>query len=229
MWPGEQGPAPAASDDSVESACAAIAYYLDRLEELAPEPLGPDGSPVPVHARLALAGEPYGPAGRMLMTILEGIRRLETSLLRDTAGDRPRLRRGMTAENTAQVLDALPKLAAGLTQAEAELAEEILSEWISGSRSVPGIDENPRWRHLPRALPETGLPAQCPYCGLFYLLYDPDAAIVACSVPGCADTKDGPPVASVTTDASGLPILAWADGKVQAAPDLGDEEQEEAG
>ena len=128
----------------------------------------------------------------------------------------------MSPEHTEAVLEALPKLAAGLTKDEADLAEEILSGWVSEARSVHGIDENPRWRHLPRQGSGDGaLPPQCPYCRLFYLLYDPDAKIIVCSVPGCEDANGDPPVASVTTDASGRPMLEYHDGKRQVAPDLG--------
>lgn len=204
--------------DAVDEACRLLADYLARLEDLVAEPPAPAGGPAAMRARAATTPEPYGEAGRALMTALEGIRRLEASMRRDQLGHLGE-RRPMSEAHTAEALRMVARLASQLDNEQFALACKFLDRWIAGARAVHGIDEARRWRHLPRQAGEA-LPPRCPYCGTFYLMYDPDARRVVCSVQGCEDGNGDPPVARLGIGKDSRPVLLWADGKVEAAPDL---------
>lgn len=203
--------------DQVQDLCQQAADYLERLEGLTVEPPAPTGAPARPH-RPAIAPEPYGQAGRVLMTIREGVRRLEASLRRDVLGHLGH-RRGPSDGNTADALAMIAKLASRLDDRQARRAARLLFRWIGQAQAVPGIDEARRWRHLPRQ-PGEALPPQCPYCGTFYLLADVEALIVVCSFPRCKDADGNPPVASMSIDETRRPVLTWGDGRTQAVPDL---------
>lgn len=204
--------------DPVEEACRQLAGYVAKLESLTTEPPAPDGAP----ARLgsgASTPEPYGHAGQVLMTTLEGIRRLLASIRLATTGH-PGVRLPMSDEATALVLAALPKLAQALTDEELEDAVGYLGRRVGDAQSVHGIDERRRLRHLPRRAGEA-LPPRCPACGCFQLVADLDARLVFCTYLKCPGDRNGlPPVATLTTSADGRPALAWADGLTEMAPDL---------
>ena len=206
--------------DAVADAVAALADYMARLEGLAPEPAAPGVVGPAVHSRPAIAPEPYGPAGRALMTAFEGVRRLE-AWLRQAALGHPGLRRGCSPGNTDEALAMIVKFASQVDDERFARACSALDRWIGDARSVHGIDENRRWRHLPRqGDPDdpAALPPQCPYCKTFFLVYDPDARLIACSLYGCEDGNGDPPTATLDTDDAGRPRLAWQDGKKQLAP-----------
>jgi hypothetical protein len=206
--------------DPVEAACGRLTGYLQLLEQLMTEPAGAYGGPAALASRPAHAPEPYGPAGRALMTVLEGIRRLEASIRLHTSGVLGR-RRPLSVVHTDAVLTSLPKLAAGLTRAGHEEAAWVLESWIGQIRAVPGIDEARRWRLLPRRDDGTGLRPECPYCRTMWLKADMDAGVVACFVPDCeGDGGALRPVATMGTDPTGRPCLRWPDGKIQVVPDI---------
>lgn len=211
--------------DAVQEACRTLAGYLPVLEDLIGEPSAPDAlGPAAVKSRPAFTPEPYGDAGRALMTALEGIRRLEASLRRDVLGHLGD-RRGYSGGNTEEALAMIARLASQLPDDERfARACRYLERWIADARSVHGVDENRRLRHLPRqGDPDdpAALPPRCSHCGTYFLVYDPDAGTVACTLYGCRDSDGQPPVATISTDEHGRPVLAWADGLVEAAPDLG--------
>jgi hypothetical protein len=206
------------SGDPVTEACEQYAGYMQVLEGLVGEPVA-DGQPGT--SRPANAPEPYGQAGRALMTGHEGIRRLEASLRLAVTGS-PGPRRGGSARNTADALAAIPKLAAGLDRDDADQAAFTVAEWIADARSVHGIDEARRLRRLPRRDGEL-LPPRCPYCLTYNLVADLDARLVGCAYPKCAGDRNGnAAVASMTSSADGRAQLAWADGLTELAPDLED-------
>ena len=196
-----------------------IVDYLTRLEGLVTEPPAPPGGPAGMTGRPAHVPEPYGPAGRVLMDMHEGIRRLEASLRLIVLGHLGR-RRGGSAGNTADALAMVTKLASRLDDKGATRCAAYLQRHINAAGTVDGIDEARRWRHLPKD-PGEALPPQCPFCGMFYLLADVEAQLVACSYPACpGDSNGDPPIAVMGWDETGRPILTWADGKTQVAPDL---------
>ena len=206
-------------DDPVADAAAVLAGYLPILERLLAQP-AVEGTTAPgMNGRPASAPEPwYTPAGHALMDALEGIRRLEAAIKYAVAGH-PGTRRGQSAGNTFESLAALGKLAAGLTAEDADAAARIIYRWVNAAKSVHGIDERRRLRHLPRK-PGDALPPRCPSCRCFQLVADLDARLVFCTVPGCQDRNGVPPVATLDTDSTGRPVLRWADGLVEVAPDL---------
>ena len=172
---------------------------------------GPHGGP-------AVAPEPYGHAGQVLMTTLEGVRLLLASIRHATSGKYgPRM--PMSQEATGLVLAMLPKLASALDPAEFAEAVSFLDRRIGDARTVHGIDERRRLRHLPRK-PGDRLPPRCPRCKCFQLVADVDARVVFCTHWGCQDRNGLPPVASMTTGPDGTPRLEWADGLIESAPDL---------
>ena len=66
--------------DPVGEACEQLGDLIGRLEALAGETPSPPGGPRRMLARPAHAPEPYHQAGQHLMTILEGLCRLEASI-----------------------------------------------------------------------------------------------------------------------------------------------------
>jgi hypothetical protein len=204
--------------DQVQDLCQQTADYLERLEGLTVYRPSPHGGPARPH-RPVVTPEPYGHAGRVLMMIWEGVRRLETSLRVQVLGYRGR-RRGTSAGNTADALAMIGKYARSLDDRSARKAAACLNRWIGAAQAVEGIDEARRWRHLPR---DTGaaLPPQCPYCKTFYLLADVDALIVACSYPDCPGDRLGNPAAgAMGIDSSGRYVVTWGDGLTMIAPSL---------
>lgn len=204
--------------DQVWSLCEQLADYLERLEGLTVQPPAPHGAPVRPH-RPAMVPEPYGHAGRVLMTIREGIRRLEASLRMHVLGHHG-IRRGASDANTADALAMIGKLTARADDRTARRTARFLYRWVGSAQAVDGIDEAKRWRHLPRQ-PGEALPPQCPFCLTFFLLADVEALIVVCSFPDCpGDTLGNAAVAAMGIDEAHRPILTWGDGKTQVAPDL---------
>lgn len=206
-------------NDPVADACEVLGGYMATLEDLLPEPNAPAHAGTR-HSRHADAPEPWnGPAGRALMDAHEGIRRLNAELLTQITGT-PAARRGGSDANTHLALEAIPKLAAGCGQEIAARAAYRLERWIGAARSVPGIDEARHWRPLPKRDGEA-LPPRCPYCGCYQLRADVTAGLVACFVPGCADSNGQHPMATMGTGPDGRPVLTWADGLTETCPDMG--------
>jgi hypothetical protein len=214
------------SDDPVAEACGQLAEYIATLETLVAEPAAEGATPA-ARSRAAYVPEPYGQAGRALMTAWEGVPRLEAWLKLILAGH-PGLRRGGSPGNIAAALRAIPRLTAGTGDDETGMVIRYLDKLINDARSVHGIDENRRWRHLRGRETEPGsgrryLPPRCPYCKTYNLLADPEAKLIACPNPGCPGDKNGdPPLASMGTGQDGHPQLEWADGRIDPAPDLED-------
>jgi hypothetical protein len=201
--------------DLVREACTLLAGYMDVLERLVGESSSTQNASVGMSPRPADSPEPWdAPAGRALMDAHEGVRRLKARLLFEKNGH-PGMRHGSSARNTEIVLDAIPKLAAGLDKDAEGAAVRILDRWINEARAIPAIDEARRWRTLPR-------PRVCPYCGCWFLRADMDArpVTVTCFTVGCQDRNGLCPVATMGTDAHGRPELAWADGLRELALDL---------
>lgn len=200
--------------DLVREACELLGSYLDVLEDLVAEPSA-DGPAPGMHGRLAETPEPWNaPAGRALMDGHEGARRLEAAL-RYALNGHPGRRRGSSAANTAAALAMIPRLAAGLDPDAEAAAVRILERWINGARCVPAIDEAQQWRTMPRR--------PCPRCGCYSIRVALDArgnptAQVAC-FGHLLDSTPCRGTATMGTDAHGRPILAWADGLTETAPD----------
>jgi hypothetical protein len=201
---------PPEGPDEVAQHCDALWRYMTILERLLPEPVAVAGGAAPgMHGRRAEAPVPgHQQAFLVLMAAHEGLRRLEARLL-ERAG-LPYRGRGGSKENTSDLLDRLPKLT--LTKAEREQALADLGRWIGAAKEVHGIDEAPRWRHLPRPRPGEDRPPMCPSCKTYHLLADVEAKVVACSNPGCRDKNGVPAVATMGTGPDGKPRLFFADG-----------------
>lgn len=204
--------------DVIWEQCEQVADYLARLEGLTTEPRGPDGAPVRP-GRPVIVPEPYGQAGRVLMTTHEGVRRLEASLRLAVTGRAGR-RRGGSDGNTGGALGQIAKLATQLDDRTARRAARFLSWMIGGAQSVDGIDEARRWRHIPKSADQK-LPPSCPHCGTCNLVADVDDRLVACAYPLCpGDANGDAPVAAMDYDEAGVPVLSWADGRIDRVPSL---------
>lgn len=207
--------------DPVAAAADALASYVGILEGLLAEPVAEGG--LPGIGSAAGSREPwFTAAGHALMDAWEGVFRLEAALRFAKTG-RPGPQRGRSADAWRSALDALPGLAAGLTAEGADQAVRVMYGWIEPAKSVHGIDERRRLRHLPRKKGDA-LPPRCPNCRCFALVADLDARTVYCTVQGCEDRNGLPPVALMITTADGRPALAWADGLTEMAPDMEDDE-----
>lgn len=209
-----------ADSDPVADAAGQLAGYIDILERLVAEPTA-EGPAPGMHGRPSETPEPwYGPAGRALMDAWEGVPRLEARLRYRLFGH-PGPRRGYSRGNWIAALRQIGNLTGSpdLTEDEVNEAARALIRWADAARKVHGIDEARKVRHLPRRAGDA-LPPRCPYCRCFQLIADVDARLVFCSVPRCQDRNGNPPVASMTRDAAGQGMLAWADGLTEIAPDV---------
>jgi hypothetical protein len=209
--------------DLVRDSCTQLAAYRTALERHVTEPSSPQGGMGPRPADAPFPGDAQAFAA--LMVIWEKVPRLEAALRLAVTG-RPGPRRGGSAGNFLDALDAVPGLAAGLPE-DAEAAAARILEWLVDlARAVPAIDEAQRWRYVRGRA--------CPYCGCWALQVLLDAAgrpagHVECHAAPvtrdgaevwCADGNGLRPAAMMGTDAHGHPALMWADGKVETAPDL---------
>jgi len=210
--------------DLVRDSCTALAGYRDALERHVTEPSSPQGGMAPRPADAPFPGDPQAFAA--LMVIWEKIPRLEAALKLAVAGH-PGLRRGGSAGNFLDALDAIPALAAGLDEDGETLAGRILEWLVDLARAVPAIDEAQRWRYVRGRA--------CPYCkcgvSLRVLLDakgNPTGHVECHAGPvvrggvtvWCADGNGLRPAAQAGTGADGRPALMWADGLVETAPDF---------
>jgi hypothetical protein len=160
-------------------------------------------------------------------------RRLETSLLNQTAGPRPRPRRGGSDANTRAALEAIVRLSVALSPADAGRVTRILLRTAAETQALPAVDEVTRWVQI-RATPGQRPPV-CPYCGTFSLRLAENGFVVMCfgwqpSTTGedgqrvrrpCTDREGRRPVARLELSRiNGDPVLVFADGLViGAAPE----------
>ena len=200
--------------DPVGEACDLLARYIPVLEELVAEPSA-EGPAPGMTARSAEVPEPWNaPAGRALMDAHEGTRRLEARLRYELNGH-PGTRRGGSPGNTMAALDAIPKLAAGLSTDMEDAAVRVLNRWVSAAEALTAIDKARRWRTLPS-------PRTCPYCGCWFLRADMDArpVVITCFAVACPGDGNGlRPVATMGTDGRGVPVLMWAGGLTEIIAD----------
>ena len=208
--------------DLVRGNAAQLAAYRADLEHLITEQ-STGGTPglSPRNAEPPLPGN--APAFSALMVIWEHVPRLEAALRLAVTGH-PGQRRGGSAGNFLQALAAIPQLAAGLDEDAEAATARILERLANLARAVPDIDEAQQWRHLRGRA--------CPYCGCLTtlkVLLDARGrptghveCFAGARVSGerCLDGNGRRPVAAVGTDGHGRPMLEWADGLVETAPDL---------
>lgn len=207
----------------MRDSCTQLAGYRSALERHVTEPSSPQGGMAPRPADAPFPGD--NAAFAALMVIWEGVPRLEASLRLAVTGS-PGRRRGGSAGNFLDALAAVPGLAAGLSE-DAEVAAAQLLEWLADvARAVPAIDEAQRWRYV------QGRP--CRYCGCpsLRVLLDakgnPSGHVECHAGPvirdgaevWCADGNGLRPAAQMGTDERGRPALMWADGLIEAVPDL---------
>jgi hypothetical protein len=153
--------------DLVREACDLLAGLMPRLELLVAEPSSTQNAAAGMSPRPADTPEPWdAPVGRALMDGHEGVRRLEAAL-RYVLNGHPGQRRGGSTRNTTAALDAIPRLAAGLSGDDEDAAVRALNRWIGAAQAVAAIDEAERWRPLPQR--------PCPYCACFFLRVQEDA------------------------------------------------------
>jgi hypothetical protein len=151
--------------------------------------------------------------GRVLMDGHEGVRRLE-AVLRYLLNGHPGPRRGGSPGNTAAALDAIPRLAAGLSQDGEAAAARVIGRWVNAARAVPAIDEAEQWRSV-QARP-------CPFCECYFLRVLLDAAKRPTGRIECFGHRpDGAPCrATWPSLADIIPDLARADEMAGTMPDL---------
>jgi hypothetical protein len=146
--------------DLVRGNATLLAGYRVTLEELIAEPSTPSGSvgmsPRPADAPMPGNAQAFG----VLMVIVEAIPRLEASIRLAIAGH-PGTRRGGSARNVAEALEAVVSLSGGLDEDGETLAAMALERLANLARALPDIDEAQRWRSVPQR--------PCPYCGCFFL------------------------------------------------------------
>jgi hypothetical protein len=146
--------------DLVRDGATRLAGYLPRLEDEIGEPSAPVGSALmaPRPADAPLPGNAQ--AFTALMVIWEAIPRLEARLRLEIAGH-PGPRRGGSAGNVLEALEAVVSLSGGMGADGEALAARALEKLADVARAVAGIDEAERWRRVPQRA--------CPFCGCYFL------------------------------------------------------------
>lgn len=137
-----------------------LAGYWSRLERHIAEPSagGCTGALSPRHADVPFPGNPA--AFGALMVIWEAVPRLEAALRLAVAGH-PGRRRGGSARNFLDALEAICALSGGLDEDGEALVARTLDRLNNLARCIPDIDEAEQWRPLPSRA--------CPYCGCWFL------------------------------------------------------------
>lgn len=212
----------ATAADLVRDSCGQLAAYRDRLEREVTEPSSSQGGMAPRPADAPFPGDAQAFAA--LMVIWEAIPRLRARLLYELTGHP-----GMRHPGEPGFLDALaaiPKLAAGLDEDTETWAASALEWLVDVARRVPAIDEAQKWRYVRGRA--------CPYCGCWAVLRvrldansDPTSHVECHAAPvvrngktvWCIDGNGMRPVAAMGTDDRGRPVLQWADGLCETAPD----------
>jgi hypothetical protein len=194
-------------------AAADLADYLPLLEALLPEHAA-EGQPSVTMSGSTESRPPWNPAaGDVLTTIHAGARRLERQLRVDAG--LPVRARGGSSENTLRAIRSIADIGATAPRGVAAEAARKLASWASSAARLPGIDEAPTWTPLRRGSP-AGLPPACPYCGTYSLRVARPSGVVACFLPGCADSDGSRPLGRPDySKVTGRPVLAWNDGLVQ--------------
>ena len=205
--------------DLVREACTLLAGYLPVLErEMAEQ--SAEGPAPGMHARMAAAPLPGNAPAIFALTGIDASARNLEGILLYAAGKRragPLAVRGGSGPNTEQALKAITRLFAK-AEGDHDLERLVMSELeqrLNETRCVRAIDEVRRWRPLP------GRP--CPYCKSGWLKADMDGrpVVIACFYGYCPGDGNGlNATATMGTDDSGVPCLAWADGLVETVPDL---------
>lgn len=206
--------------DLVRDDCARLAGYLPVLAGLTPQPDDAAFAAPGMTARPPAAPLPGNAQAIYALTSIWASARWAEALLLYAAGAGSREPRGGSDANTARLLtDVIPKLFA-LIEGDRDLERLIVSEFgarLAETESLAAIDVAQQWR------PVRG--RACPYCGCFFLRVLLDAAgrpagHVEChAAVGCRDGNGLRPAAQATTDEHGRPVLMWADGLVETAPD----------
>jgi hypothetical protein len=141
-----------------------------------------------------------------------GIRRLEADMYLEIFG-KPRRARGSSDGNTTAAIKAVAAMETAVTRDHAKEAAHALARWAAMIRRLPAVDDLPHWIRI-RPGPD-GLPPKCPFCGTFSLRLAMESGLVACWMPGCADSDGRRPQAHLDISRiTGSPVLVWQDGVV---------------
>jgi len=209
--------------DPVREACDQLAGVLPRLRRETPE-LSSEGFVTGTIGRHTVAPVPGNPPAFFAYTSIGSSARWAEELLLYALGasERDELRGGSDANTVRVLTEVIPRLAAGLDGDEAYgMVLRELDQRVNEARAVAAIDEAERWRHVRGRA--------CPYCKCLVtikVLLDRDlqpTGYVECRAAAsvrCADGNGRRPSAHISTDDHGRVVLAWADGLVEAAPDM---------
>ena len=144
--------------DLVRDNAALLAGYHPRLEYALTQASSGDGGMAPRPADAPFPGDPA--AFATLMVIWEAVPRLEASIRLAIAG-RPGSRRGGSAANFLEALEAVVSLSGGLDEDGEALAARVLERLAGLARRVRAIDEAEQWRYVQARA--------CPRCGCYAL------------------------------------------------------------
>jgi hypothetical protein len=209
--------------DLVREACDQLAVLLPRLRQETPE-LSSEGFVTGTIGRHTVAPVPGNPPAFFAKTGIDAsARQLEGVLLYNAGARRPGplSARGGGDGGTLKALAAIARL---IAKADDDLYRMVVSELeqrLGEAQAVRAIDEAQRWRHVRGRA--------CPYCKCLVtikVLLDRDlqpTGYVECRAAAsvrCADRNGRRPSAHISTDDHGRVVLAWADGLVEAAPDM---------
>lgn len=213
--------APGGAPTGAELVATAVDRLRDLLQQLAallPDPVGDPTVGTTAH-RKHVAGSPapwHAEAGAALMTIHEGVRRLEASMRLGVTGHTGQ-HRGGSDGNTLRAMHNITRLAYGVSDQGARRAARHLTKWADRAATIRDIDQEPRWDPLLTAsTSRTGvkLPPVCPYCRTLSLRIARAASTVRCFNPRCRDSAGNHPSGVISeTDGTHRPMIVWADGR----------------
>jgi hypothetical protein len=155
--------------------------------------------------------------------LAETARRLETSLLNQVEGERPRPRRGGSVGNTYAAFRAIGVLCGRIEAGDASRAVSIILRVAAETQRLPAVDKLTRWVRIRPADGHT--PPLCPYCRTYSLRRAEGSYTVMCfgwrrneetgEQEPCADSDGNRPKGRLDISRiNGEPVLAFGDGLV---------------
>jgi hypothetical protein len=199
--------------DLLADALEDLAELVPVLAALLPEPVGDPTTGTTAHRKHAVGSPaPWHPeAGPMLMTVHEGVRRMEASMRQEITG-RLGGRRGGSDANTTAAMRAIENLGHGLPDDRARYYARIVGIWTAHARTVRDIDQAPKWSAI--AAPKGTLPPQCPYCRTYMLRVAMASGAVTCANPSCVDSLGQRPRGRMEYGPlTGRAMLVFTDGR----------------
>ena len=185
---------------TLEQACDDLTLWLPRAAVLLAHP-----ATAPTTGRSKPGSQPpwNTAVANALFDALEGIREIEATMR--GRGRRPHAQAGATIASIVRLSQAVPS-------DDLKDVTRQLTRYTVTILQLAAIDQEERPRKID---------ARCPYCEFPMLRVYPRSGRVSCLRQGaCFDSRECHPTGVMAVgDASGQPMIAWADGRIQIPPE----------